>query len=331
MAATTSPPDALHLESLTRVFTPRGKAPVTALDGVDLRLPAGGVHGLLGPNGAGKTTLCKIACTVLLPTSGRASVLGFDVVRDAAEVRREIGIVFGGERGLYGRLSARENLEFWCAMHGLGRRETRTRVSALLDRLGLADRADSLVETFSRGMKQRVHLARGLVADPPLLLLDEPTVGMDPVSAHDFRALVGELRTEGRTVVLTTHDMAEAESVCDTVTFVDHGRVVGTGTPGDVRGLLARGSRIRVHDVADARALAGPLDLPGVLTTHDPARRTLDVDVEGGQDVVGQVMAAILAAGHTSVTAGPPSLEEVYLGLLGTDGDGNRRGMRVGS
>ena len=223
---TSTPTPALRTAGLTRCFTSRGGQPRTALDSVSLSLPAGGVHALLGPNGAGKTTLCRIASTVLLPSSGRAAVLGRDVVKEAAAVRRLITIVFGGDRGLYDRLSAQENLWFWCSMYGLPRRAGRQRAQQLLEQLGLAERAGELVETFSRGMKQRLHLARGLVAEPQLLILDEPTVGMDPVSAREFRTLVTDLRSQGRTVLLTTHDLQEAEALADTVTVIDRGRVL---------------------------------------------------------------------------------------------------------
>lgn len=318
---------ALSADGLTRSFRVRGGPDRIALADVHLSLRVGAVHGLLGPNGAGKTTLCRIASTVLIPTSGQLLVHGHDVVREAAQVRRIIGIVFGGDRGLYGRLTARENLEFWCAMNGVPRSLTRGRVEELLERLGLAARTDELVETFSRGMKQRLHLARGLVADPPLLLLDEPTVGMDPVSAHEFRRLITELRAEGRTVLLTTHDMAEAQALCDTVTFIDDGRIVGTGTPETVRALRTQGGvRVRVHDLTQAAHDRLARALPSVGTQHDAQARTTDlvVDTEALSDVVG----IVLSLGHRSITTGTPSLEDVYLGLLSERG-GTDRGMDV--
>lgn len=224
MTLCTSP--ALAAKKLSRVFVPRGQPPRTALASVDLVLPAGGVHALLGPNGAGKTTLCRIASTVLIPTGGSLEILGQDVVENAKVLRRQIAIVFGGDRGLYDRLTARENLVFWCSMYGFRRREGKNRAADLLTQLGLSSRADERVETFSRGMKQRLHLARGLVADPKLLILDEPTVGMDPVSAVEFRELVAGLRNEGRTVLLTTHNLQEAEALADSVTVMDRGRVL---------------------------------------------------------------------------------------------------------
>lgn len=318
---------ALHADRLTRTFRVRGRPDRTALADVDLSLAAGAVHGLLGPNGAGKTTLCRIASTVLTPTSGQLLVHGHDVVREPAQVRRSIGIVFGGDRGLYGRLTARENLEFWCAMNGVPRSRTRHRVEQLLERLGLTARTEELVETFSRGMKQRLHLARGLVADPPLLLLDEPTVGMDPVSAHEFRRLITELRGEGRTVLLTTHDMAEAQALCDTVTFIDAGRVVGAGTPETVRALRAEGGvRVRVHDLTSSAHDHLVRALPGVAAEHDEQARTTDLVVD--TDALPDVVEVVLSLGHRSVTTGSPSLEDVYLGLL-AHRDGTDRGMDV--
>jgi ABC-2 type transport system ATP-binding protein len=154
-----------------RAWRGRGE-PTEALRGVDLDIASGEVHGLLGPNGAGKTTLCRILATVLLPSSGSVRVLGFDVIRQAAAVRRRIGVVFGGDKGLYPRLTARQNLRFWAALHGLPSEEGRAVSDRLLNRVGLSDRADERVEHYSRGMRQRLHLARGLVGDPALLLLD---------------------------------------------------------------------------------------------------------------------------------------------------------------
>ncbi|CAL9622945.1 Vitamin B12 import ATP-binding protein BtuD [Actinosynnema sp. ALI-1.44] len=288
---------------------------VTALDGLSLDVPAGEVHGLLGPNGAGKTTLCKILSTVLLPTSGRAEVFGHDVVTRADEVRGLIGIVFGGERGLYWKLTARQTLRYWAALHKIPDARAKVRADELLERLGLADKADDLVETYSRGMKQRLHLARGLVGDPRLVLLDEPTTGMDPVAAHDFRALIGELRAEGRTILITTHDMDEAESVCDRVTLIDKGRVLATESP---RGLAAMSGLHRWVEAETALDVAG---VPGVLGAErrDGLLRVRAVDDAAAR----RVLDFLLDNGVRSVRAVPPRLEDVYLDLVG------RRGMEV--
>jgi len=311
---------------LRRVFKGRRKSPdVTALDGVDLVIPAGEVHGLLGPNGAGKTTLCKILSTVLLPTSGHASVGGHDVVRETAAVRGIIGIVFGGERGLYTRLTARQNLEFWAAMYGLRGRTLRQRVDAMLGQIGLTERADDRVEGFSRGMKQRLHLARGLIGDPQVVLLDEPTTGMDPVAAREFRTLVGELRDDGRTVLLTTHDMAEAEAVCDRVTLIDNGRLLATERPAALSSWISTYSRVDARDVPAERVpqLIGELrDIPGVTAVRAIQPSGIRVETDA-VDAAPQVIRHLLDSGINSVATSTPDLEEVYLHIIG------ERGLRV--
>jgi len=308
----------VEVEEITRVFTPRRRDPVTALDGVSLSIPSGEVHGLLGPNGAGKTTLVKILSTVLLPTSGRASVCGHDVVGDTKAVRPLIGIVFGGERGLYTRLTARQNIEYWGALYRLPGTEIKRRSAALLERVGLTDRADQRVEEFSRGMKQRLHLARGLVGDARVLFLDEPTTGMDPLAAREFRSLIGELKGEGRTILLTTHDMVEAETVCDRVTLIDRGRVLATETPRTLGTLISRFQRIDVEEAPEP--LLGSLrSLPGVssVTTQPDGSSRIEVNEEGA---TAEVLRRLVEAGVTSVKTSLPSLEEVYVQAIGARG-----------
>jgi ABC-2 type transport system ATP-binding protein len=277
----------------------------------------GEVHGMLGPNGAGKTTLVKILSTVLLPTSGTAQVLGHDVVEETRAVRPLIGIVFGGERGLYTRLSARQNLEYWGALYRLSSATIKERSSALLERVGLVDRADQRVEEFSRGMKQRLHLARGLMGDAKVLFLDEPTTGMDPIAAREFRRLIAELKDEGRTILLTTHDMVEAESVCDRVTLIDRGTIIATESPRSLGRVISRFQRIDVEG-ADPALLARVRDLHGVhsISEIDGSAR-IEVAEEGA---TGAVLKTLVDAGVTSVKTSLPSLEEVYVHLIGDRG-----------
>jgi len=311
---------AVDVQEIRRVFTPRKREPVTALDGVSLTIPVGEVHGLLGPNGAGKTTLVKILSTVLLPTSGKASVLGHDVVEEARAVRPQIGIVFGGERGLYWRLSGRQNLEYWGALYKLSRAEIRERTERLLDRVGLTDRADERVETYSRGMKQRLHLARGLMGDAKVLFLDEPTTGMDPLAAREFRALITELRGEGRTILLATHDMAEAEALCDRVTLIDHGAIIATESPRTLGRVILRFQRIDVEGAGEEvlGRIAGLAGVESVAPAEGGAR--IEVAETG---VTADVLKLLVDAGVTSVRTSLPSLEEVYVHLIGD------RGLRV--
>ncbi|MDQ1477175.1 MAG: type transport system ATP-binding protein [Actinomycetota bacterium] len=309
---------AVDVQEIRRVFTPRKREAVTALDGVSLSIPVGEVHGLLGPNGAGKTTLVKILSTVLLPTGGQAFVSGHDVVTETRAVRPLIGIVFGGERGLYTRLSARQNLEYWGALYRLSGSQIKARSAELLERVGLTERADQRVEEFSRGMKQRLHLARGLMGDARVLFLDEPTTGMDPLAAREFRTLIGELKGEGRTILLTTHDMVEAETVCDRVTLIDRGRILATETPRTLGSLISRFQRIDVEGasealIADIELLTG---VSAVAVQPDGSVR-IEVMEDGATTVV---LKQLVDAGVTSVKTSLPSLEEVYVQMIGERG-----------
>jgi len=309
---------AVEVVALRREFPgkTRRAAPVVALADVDLTVSAGEIHGLLGPNGAGKTTLVKVLSTILIPTAGTARVLGKDVVAEAAEVRTTIGLVFGGDRGLYTRLTARQNLEYWAALYRVPTAETKDVVAALLDRVGLASRADDRVESYSRGMKQRLHLARGLVARPQVLFLDEPTIGLDPMASLEFRRLITEVRATGTTILLTTHDMAEAEAVCDRVSLIDHGRILATERPAQLGKWLAEFGWVEGQHVPPevARRLE---DLAGSAEYRpDQWVRFLP----GSEVARAETLRELVAAGVTSVRTGYPSLEEVYVRLVGDRG-----------
>lgn len=310
---------AVRTVALTRHFAGRG-GPRHALRGLDLTVHAGRVHGLLGPNGAGKSTLCRILSTVLSPTTGTAAVHGLDVVRDRREVQRLVGVSFGGERGLYPRLTTRENLTHAAALQRLGRAATRRVVPDLLERLGLGARADDRVETLSRGMKQRLHLARSLVADPPLLVVDEPTAGLDPEAADGLRSVLDSLRTPVRSILLTTHDLPDATLLCDDVSFLDEGRVV-----------TRMSSRTFRDGAGDTRTLRIPLqrrpaaEHPATTLLSDSADHVNVVD--GTLCVSMRSVDALVAAVHLLHAHGiheyaitPPSLRDVYREHFGGTG-----------
>jgi ABC-2 type transport system ATP-binding protein len=305
-------------DGLGRIYRRKRGSEVAALTDLSLEIPQGEIHGLLGPNGAGKTTFCKILSTVLLPTVGSATVFGHDVVQESVRVRPLLGLVFGGERGLYGRLTARQNLRYWAALYLMPDSQGRRRTDFLLDRVGLSGDADVPVETFSRGMKQRLHLARGLIGTPRLMLLDEPTVGLDPVAALDFRQLLGELLADGMTILLTTHDMDEAEAVCHRVTLIDKGRVLTTETPRRLVETAARYRWVEADETPPAatNALAG---LDGVVDVQSSGGLRVKVT---GDDAAQRVVNLLIVNGARSVRVVPPRLEDVYLDIIGDRGMG---------
>ncbi len=230
-------PIAIEASSLNKTFKTKiglwkTKSKSTlAVDDISFDVKRGELFGLLGPNGAGKTTTVKMLTTLLLPTHGSAMILGLDVVKRTAEVRQHIGFAFSGSRGLYNRLSAVQNLKYFAELYGLDPQITRKRCPQLLDLVGLADRGDDKVETFSSGMIQRLHLARALLHDPEVLFLDEPTVGIDPVGSRELRQIIKNLISLGKTILLTTHYMAEAEELCQRIAIINRGRIVALDSP----------------------------------------------------------------------------------------------------
>jgi ABC-2 type transport system ATP-binding protein len=226
-----------------------------AVEDVSFAVPRGTIFGLLGPNGAGKTTTIKILSTLLIPSGGTATVGGFDVIRDEQQVRRQLGVVLGGDRGLYAKLSARDNLRYFGALYGLTPASIARRTDEVLELVNLHDRADERTEHFSRGMKQRLHLAKAILHDPPILILDEPTIGLDPASAVDLRRAIGALVPD-HTVLLTTHDMHEADQLCREIAIVDHGLIVAQGTPTELKALVAGERRIVVATAQHLNGLA---------------------------------------------------------------------------
>src|SRR2546426_1006896 len=256
-----------------------------AVDGIDLVVEPGEIFGLLGPTGAGKTTTMKMLATLLIPTSGTIRVLGIDPLERPREVRARLGAMLSGERSLYWKLTGRENLEYFAALYHVPPGETKARIEKVLAAVKLADRADDYVERYSTGMRQRLALARALLPDPPLVVLDEPTVGLDPQASRDLRDRVRELKAQGRTVLLTTHYMEEADQLCDRVAIIDHGRIVALDTPAarcgnePARRRPPRFLRGGPQRGATAASLPDPLPRPAVLA--DAAARLLGPDGPG--------------------------------------------------
>ena len=300
----------------------RATREVEAVRGVDFTVERGELFGLLGPNGAGKTTTIKMLITLLLPTSGRATVLGHDVVAAPREVRRRVGYVFGGDRGLYERLSGLDNLRYFAELYGVPPREQKARIGELLELAGLSGREKERVEGYSRGMRQRLHIARGLLHRPEVLFLDEPSIGIDPVGARELRGTVADLRSAGTTVLLTTHYMFEADELCDRIAVIAGGRIVAEGTPNDLKARVGEGTVVEVEVFGDtAPVLPEVQALPGVHSVVVEERghaQVLVVRARPGAEVTQPVLGQLVGVPLGRVATREPTLEDAYVELVGS-------------
>ena len=336
---------AIDARGIRRVYAAKPE-PVTALAGVDLEVQPGELFGLLGPNGAGKTTLIKILTTLLLPSAGTARVFGFDIERDTKKIRRIMNMVAGGEQSGYGILTVREQLWMFSQFYGLQAREGWARVDELIEAVGLDEQRLQRVSALSTGQRQKMNFARGLLNDPWILFLDEPTLGLDVSAARAVRELITgwQAAVPGRTVLLTTHYLVEADELCERIAIVDRGRVLAIGTPAELKQRVQRESIFRIElDRLDG----GPASLarvPGVVSATaatagagggatDP-RKTVEVNLVLVDDgALGSVVGALGGLGSRilALRKSEPTLEEVFVELVGRgfhDGDGDGRRPR---
>lgn len=240
----------IECKNVRRVFNPKVKKgesrETVAVKDLTFSIPHGIVFSLLGPNGSGKTTTIRMLSTLLIPTSGEAKVFGFDVVREASKVRQHIGLILGGDRGFYGRLTGIENLRYFAALNNMSGENARKRIKEVLETVNLTASADRLVEQYSRGMRQRLHIARGILANPDVIFMDEPTVGIDPQGAQELRQLIPVLIGQGKTILLTTHYMYEADEVSNQIAIINKGEMVASGTPSEIK---RKFSKIEVFEI----------------------------------------------------------------------------------
>jgi ABC-2 type transport system ATP-binding protein len=260
--------------------------------------------------------------TLLLPTSGTARVLGHDVVKETREVRRRVGYVFGGDRGLYERLSGVDNLRYFAELYAVNPRTQRARIAELIELVGLTGRENERVEGYSRGMRQRLHIARGLLHQPDVLFLDEPSIGIDPVGARELRRTVAGLRDQGTTIMLTTHYMFEADELCDRIGVIAHGELVAMGTPAELKAMVSAGSVVEVEVFGVTESAVGDIRaIPGVRSVTIEERGQAQVVVaqfDPGADVTGAVLGCLSDAPTGRVTQREPSLEDAYIQLVGS-------------
>ncbi len=329
---------AVETRELTRVFSGKrhllkrrkvqeeddATGPVTALDGVDLQIRDGELFGLLGPNGAGKTTLLKILCTLLLPTTGRAFVAGYDVTKDVFPIRQRINMVSGGETSGYGLLTTRENIWMFSQFYGVPSKVAQDRIDELMHIFGLWEKRNVKVRMLSTGQRQKMNMIRGFVTDPDILFLDEPTLGLDVNAARTIRDYVMDWvrKRKGKTVLLTTHYMMEADEMCDRIAIIDQGRILACDTPENLKRMIHTQTTFRLE--VDPLRDTGPFTkLAGVVnfSRKDDATRNLSelTFILEDEAPVAEILSAINSQGAKvhSLRKTEPTLEDVFISMVG--------------
>ena len=319
--------NAIEVENLQRIYRAqigvfnRSIKEVVAVDDISFDVQQGELFGLLGPNGAGKTTTVKMLTTLLIPSKGSARVGGFDVVKQANEVRKRIGFIFGGERGLYWRLSGEDNLRYFASLYGVEPEVSKKRIPYLLEMVGLKGRGNERVGGYSRGMKQRLHVARTLLHDPEILFLDEPTIGLDPVGAREFRNVILDLQNQKKTILLTTHYMFEADALSDRIAIINKGRVIALDTPDGLKKHVSDLSVVEVETFGASNSVIEKLRaMPFVdaLSVEDrEQKQILLIQTARGAEAVPDVMSALDGHRVGRVIVREPTLEDAYVRLVG--------------
>jgi ABC-2 type transport system ATP-binding protein len=258
--------------------------------------------------------------TLLIPTAGSARVLGLDVVKDAREVRKRIGYVFGGERGVYERLSGYDNLRYFAELYGVPPKLQKPRIEELLELVGLKGREHERAEGYSRGMKQRLHVARGLLHDPEVLFLDEPTIGLDPVGARELRSTIASLTAAGKTILLTTHYMFEADALCDRIAVISKGKIVAEGTPADLKRGVGQGTvlEVEVYGVEE-ETIERVRRLTGVLAVSVEEReqaQVLVVQTQAEVELTSAILGNLNGGQVGRISQREPTLEDAYVALV---------------
>lgn len=315
------------VENLKRTFISKKgvlkkeKIEVEALKGISFDIKKGEIFGLLGQNGAGKTTTIKILTTLLLPTSGKVRVMGFDPVKEERKIRPYINFVFGGERNLYWRLSARDNLSYFADLYKLDKGTKKKRIEEVLELVKLTNRADEKVETYSKGMKQRLQIARGLINDPEIIFLDEPTIGLDPIGAKDLRMIVKNLQASGKTILLTTHYMYEADELSDRIGIMKKGELITLDTPANIKRDNNELSVIVIESLGLEECFVEKLKaLPTVervLVKDEDQKQYLELHCHQIAETMKMALDLLKAVNILNVTSREATLEDTYIKLIG--------------
>jgi ABC-2 type transport system ATP-binding protein len=309
-----------EFKTTTGIFRRKNKT-VRAVNDISFDVADGELFGLLGPNGAGKTTSVKMLTTLLIPTAGTARILGYDIIKDAEALRPRIGFIFGGERGLYWRLNATDNLRYFASLYYIDPAVARKRVPYLLEMVGLKDRADEKVEGYSRGMRQRLHIARALLHDPEILFLDEPTMGLDPVGARELRQTVRNLQDEKKTILLTTHYMFEADALCQRIAVINQGKIVALDTPQKIRETVKDLSVVEIEVFGIPPQVVEKVKALQVVESasveNRDQRQLLIVHTSRSAEAIPVLIAELNGLKLGRVTSREPTLEDAYVRLVG--------------
>jgi daunorubicin resistance ABC transporter ATP-binding subunit len=308
-----------------KMFRTIEKKEFMAVDGVNFDIYKGEIFGLLGPNGAGKTTTIKMITGLLKPTGGSVRVMGKDVDKNPMEALGSLGTVLAGDRSIYWKLTGRENLEYFAALYGCDKKEAKKRADEILYRLGLKEKADELVEKYSTGMKQKIALGKALIPYAPVVLLDEPTLGLDPQSALNLREIIMDIKNEGRTVLLTTHYMEEADFLCDRIAIIDGGRIIALDTPGNLKKSIDDIKLIKVRLSSAPEKLKDDIkalnNVQKVVCRYDEESREYELTIHhtDGSLLIQKIIDSISDNNCRilNINVKEPSLEDVFIHLTG--------------
>lgn len=308
-----------------KFFRTIGKTEFKAVNGVNFNIYKGEIFGLLGPNGAGKTTIIKMITGLLRPSSGCVKVMDIDVDKNPKESLKRIGTVLAGDRSIYWKLTARENLEYFGALYGLSPKTAKDRAEKVLKRLDLIEKADVIVEKFSTGMKQKVALGKALMPEAPVILLDEPTLGLDPQSALNLREIIMELKSQGKTILLTTHYMEEADFLCDRIAIIDNGEVIALDTPENLKKSInkIKAIKIEVDKFSDSikEEITKIHHIENLISEFKEDKGTYELLIHhnNGEEIITEIMTRIYKNGIKllNINVLEPSLEDVFIKLTG--------------
>ncbi|WDV47207.1 ATP-binding cassette domain-containing protein [Clostridiaceae bacterium M8S5] len=305
----------------TKGWINKKKVTVNALKGITFDVSKGEIFGLLGPNGAGKTTTIKILTTLLAPTTGKSKVLGYDTFGQENKIRKHINFIFGGELGVYKRLSARDNLIYFSNLYKVDRNIRDEKINELLKLVGLYDKADLKVETYSKGMIQRLQIARGLVNDPEVIFLDEPTIGLDPIGARTLRDIIKKLANMDKTILLTTHYMHEADELCDRIAIINHGEIIALESPENLKKSNFDTSVLEItvldiynNEIDDIKKIN---EVKNVAIKKQDQFQLLQIQFDNTTNITQNVLDILSKNKVISINERKPTLEDVYVRLVG--------------